>query len=100
MRKEVRLADHTVIYTEGVGSIVFKPVIDGKPAREVEFARVLHVLDLQNNLFSILYLTQHRGFNVNISKSIMKFEKDGHIPFVAKVGDDNVGWNFSIGRLI
>ena len=22
----------------------------------------------------------------------MKFEKDGHIPFVAKVGDDNVGY--------
>ena len=70
MRKEVRLADHTVIYTEGVGSIVFKPVIDGKPAREVEFARVLHVPDLQNNLFSILYLTQHRGFNVNISSHL------------------------------
>ena len=92
MRKEVRLADHTVIYTEGVGSVVFKPVIDGKPAREVEFARVLHVPDLQNNLFSVLYLTQHRGFDVHISKSIMKFEKDGHIPFVAKVGDDNVGY--------
>jgi hypothetical protein len=92
MRKEVRLADHTVIYTEGVGSVVFKPVIDGKPAREVEFARVLHVPDLQNNLFSVLYLTQHRGFDVHISKSTMKFEKDGHIPFVAKVGDDNVGY--------
>ena len=28
---------------EGVGSVVFKPVIDGKPAREVEFARVLQI---------------------------------------------------------
>ena len=78
------MADHTVIYTEGVGSVVLKPVIDGKPAREVEFARVLHVPDLQNNLFSVLYLTQRRGFDVHISKSIMKFEKDGHYLLLPK----------------
>lgn len=92
MRKPVRLADHNIVYTEGVGSVVFRPVIDGKQTRVVEFARVLHVPDLQNNLFSVLYLTQQKGFDVHISKSVMTFEKDGYKPFIAKIGDDNVGY--------
>jgi hypothetical protein len=67
----------------------FQSVIIGGQVGQV---CVIHLqirgIDLQNNLFSALYLTQHRGFNVHISKSIMKFEKNGHIPFVAKVGDE------------
>ena len=53
----IRLADNTVVYSEGVGTVLFKPIVNGKPGREVEFTKVLHVPALRNNLFSVLYLT-------------------------------------------
>ena len=42
-RVPVKLADHRIIYSEGVGSILFRPVKNGKQYRDVEFTRVLHV---------------------------------------------------------
>ena len=55
LRVPIRLADDTIVYSEGVGSVVFKPVLGGKDARAVKFSRVLHVPLLQNNLLSVLY---------------------------------------------
>ncbi|TFK16507.1 hypothetical protein FA15DRAFT_607164 [Coprinopsis marcescibilis] len=46
LRIPVRLADHSIVYTAGVGSMVFEPVLGGKKvARAVELTRVLHVPD-------------------------------------------------------
>jgi len=42
----IKLADNTVVYSAGVGSVVFNPVIEGWSTRGVEFTRVLHVPDL------------------------------------------------------
>jgi hypothetical protein len=42
----IKLADNTVIYSAGVGTVLFNPVISGKPSRAVEFTRVLHVPQL------------------------------------------------------
>ena len=50
----VRLANNDIIWATGRGSVVFSPLIDGKPAESVEFSRVLYVPDLENNLFSVL----------------------------------------------
>ena len=69
----IRLADSRVIYSEGVGSILFRPLINGQLARDVEFARVLHVPALRNNLLSVLYLTKHKAFDVHISGDHMDF---------------------------
>ncbi|EGO03130.1 hypothetical protein SERLA73DRAFT_131633, partial [Serpula lacrymans var. lacrymans S7.3] len=44
----IKLADHTVVYSAGVGTVVLNPVMNGKVARAVEFSRVLHVPDLRN----------------------------------------------------
>ena len=52
----VKLADNTVVYSAGVGSVVFVPVIRGRKQRPVEFTNVLHIPDLRNNLLSVLYL--------------------------------------------
>ena len=52
----VELADNKVIYSAGVGSVVFVPVIRGRKQRPVEFTNVLHVPDLRNNLLTVLYL--------------------------------------------
>ncbi|KIJ69559.1 hypothetical protein HYDPIDRAFT_55055, partial [Hydnomerulius pinastri MD-312] len=57
-RVPIRLADHTVVYSAGSGSVVFNPVVRGRPSslpsapiltsRPVEFTRVLHVPGLRN----------------------------------------------------
>ena len=45
LRIPVRLADHSIVYTAGVGSVVFQPVVEGRICRAVEWSRVLHVPD-------------------------------------------------------
>ena len=52
----VKLADNKVIYSAGVGSVVFVPVIGGRRQHPIEVSNVLHVPDLRNNLLSVLYL--------------------------------------------
>jgi len=53
----IKLADNTVIYSEGVRSVLFEPWINGRMGRTVELHQVLHVLKIQNNLLSIIHLT-------------------------------------------
>jgi hypothetical protein len=43
LRTPIRLADNSIIYSSGVGTVVFNPVIGGKASQPVEFTRVLHV---------------------------------------------------------
>lgn len=56
-RTPIRLANNDVIYSVGMGTVRFQPVVNGKKGRLLEFERVLHVPDLRNNLLSVLYLT-------------------------------------------
>ena len=42
----IRLANNMVVYSKGVGNVVFNPVIDGKAVRYVELTWVLHIPDL------------------------------------------------------
>ena len=67
LRLPIRLADDLIVYSAGVGSVVFNPTIRGKTMRPVEFTRVLHVPDLKSNLLSILYLTRHKQFTIHIN---------------------------------
>ena len=66
-RTPIRLANDDIVYSAGVGSVRFIPMIGGKKARVVEFTRVLHVPDLRTNLLSILYLTRQKQFTVTIT---------------------------------
>jgi len=70
----IKLADNTIIYSAGVGSVIFVPIIEGKETCPVEFTRVLHVPKLQNNLLSILFLTRRRQFEVNINADFIKIQ--------------------------
>lgn len=67
----IRLADNTVVYSSGIGSVVFIPVMRGKDAREVEFTCVLHVPNLRSNLLSILHLTQNSGIHISIDQKFI-----------------------------
>lgn len=88
----IRLADNTVIYSQGMGTVLFRPVINGKLHRDVEFARVLHVPDLCNNLLAVLYLTCQKGFNVHILSDRMEFHRQGSLLFTASVTDNGIGY--------
>ena len=91
LRVPIHLADNTVIYSKGVGNVVFNPTMYGKVMRSVEFTRVLHVPALQNNLLSVLYLSRQRGIDILISsaKLDMVFSQGGQPLFVAPINRDN-----------
>ena len=67
----IKLADNKTVYSAGEGTVVFNPIVNGQAVRPLEFSRVLHVPDLRNNLFSVLFLTRHKGFTVSIDSTKM-----------------------------
>ena len=92
-RVPIKLADNTIVYSAGVGSVVFHPIIEGKRTRAVEFTRVLHVPELRHNLLSVLYLTKHAGFVVNIDSFHMVFSRPpGPSLFLATIRDNNAAF--------
>src|SRR5215475_6057535 len=91
-RVPIRLANNRVIYSQGVGNIVFRPIIDNKVARDVQITRVLHVPALRNNLLAVLYLTRNKGFDVHISSTKMKFFRNDDILFTATINSENIGY--------
>jgi len=52
-RVPVRLTDSTIVYSAGMGSVVFVPELEGKRGHPVEFSNVLHVPDLRSNVCAI-----------------------------------------------
>src|SRR6267154_4110882 len=85
----IRLADNSIVYSAGVGSVVFNPVIQGKQARPVELTRVLHVPMLCHNLLSVLFLTSQREFKVHIDAKFIYFNLNKRTQFVASITDHN-----------
>jgi hypothetical protein len=72
----IKLADHTIIYSVGMGSVVIHPVIKGQEACPVELTRVLHVPQLRNNLLACLHLTKRKGIRLEVNDSTMFFKRD------------------------
>ena len=91
-RVPIRLADNRVIYSEGIGSIIFRPIINGRLGHDIEITRVLYVPLLKNNLLAVLYLTSEQGFNVHITNSTMNFSRAGEVLFTATINKDRVGY--------
>ena len=86
----ITLANNTVVYSAGVGSVVFHSKIKGEVTRAVEFTHVLHVPDLHNNLLSVLYLTRHASFVVSINSTHVAFACPlGLTFFVATITGNN-----------
>jgi hypothetical protein len=89
----IKLTDNTVVYSAGVGSVVFHPNLEGKRGRAVEFSNVLHVPHLCNNLLAVLYLTRRSAFIVNINATQMSFACSGGPPlFVASINEHNAAF--------
>ena len=78
----IKVANGTVVKSTGIGSVRFRPALQGSEVREVVFHRVLHVPALQNSLLSVLYLTRMQSFRVLIDKQSMQFERQGALLFI------------------
>src|SRR5258707_14805248 len=84
-RTPVRLANNSIVYSSGIGSVLFTPEVEGQKKCSVEFTNVLHVPDLCNNLLSVLYLTRYKQFSVVILRTVMSFLCSGSVLFSAAV---------------
>jgi hypothetical protein len=97
-RIPIRLADGSVIYSEGIGSVQFTAVVHGQEMIPLEFTNVLYVPTLSSNLLSVLYLTMHRSFTTLIEKDTLHFIRNNRIHFQAKVTASNSA--FLLGETI
>lgn len=88
-RRPIRLANNHVVYSEGIGTVSFQPIVDGKLVQTLEFSRVLHVPDLKNNLLSALFLTRSKEFIVTITANTVLFQRDKQTLFTATVNHYN-----------
>ena len=69
------------------------PIVNGQAVRPLEFSRVLHVPDLRNNLFSVLFLTRHKGFTVSIDSTKMSFQQPaGNTLFTGTISDSDAAF--------
>ena len=59
----MKLADHSIIYFEGIGSVCYRPLINGQQSRDIEFTRVLYFPALHNKILSVLYLTKYKSLD-------------------------------------
>ncbi len=97
----IQLADNSVIYSAGMGTVVFEPKDgDGKVGEAVEFQDVLHVPDLRNNLLSPFHLTCHKGYKISIAGSSVQFFQDKVLRFSATVNDNNIGYLNGVTRIL
>ena len=92
LRVGVELADGSIIYSAGVGTVVIDPVVDGKRIRSVELTCVLHVPQLRSNLLSCLFLTRCCGFSILIDSAFMHFMRSGMTLFRARITANNAAF--------
>ena len=88
-RTPIRLANNTIIYSEGIGTVCFQPFVNGKPGRLLEFERVLYVPNLKHNLLSALYLTKTKSYVVIILHDKILFKRDSALLFTASIAPNN-----------
>ena len=51
------LADGSMVYSEGIGTVQFSPMVHGQEMVRLEFTNVLYIPSLSSNLFSVLLYT-------------------------------------------
>jgi transposase InsO family protein len=81
----IRVANDAIVYSAGVGDVVLTHT--NAALRPCRLSRVLHVPELQNNLFAVLHLTSHHKFRVVIEGSQLQFSQQGALCLTATVKD-------------
>jgi hypothetical protein len=88
----IRIADNSVIYSAGIGSVEFQPVVEGELKCPIVFHDVLHVPKLGSNLLSLFHLTQHKGYFITIQGNQLCFNLDKNLLMTATVNSRNIGY--------
>jgi hypothetical protein len=91
-RRPIHLANGSIVYSEGIGSVIFVPILNGLNTRTIEFTDVPHVPGLSTNLLSVLFLVNQRDVDVSISKAIMSFTQDSELLFEAHINAHNTAF--------
>jgi transposase InsO family protein len=81
----IRVANNAIVYSAGVGDVVLTPT--NASLRPCHLSRVLHVPELQNNLFAVLHLTLQHKFRVVIEGSQLQCSQQGALCLTATVKD-------------
>jgi hypothetical protein len=81
----IHVTNDAVVYSTGMGDMILTPT--NAALRPCRLSRVLHVPDLQNNLFAVLHLTSHHQFRVVIEGSQLQFSQQGALCLTATVKD-------------
>ncbi|KIY68249.1 hypothetical protein CYLTODRAFT_443449 [Cylindrobasidium torrendii FP15055 ss-10] len=85
----IQLADNSIIYGEGVGSVVFTT----QEGVELEITDVLHVPQLRNNLFSPFFLVRKRGFEMHaVGPSLAFVQPSTGARITAAIDSTNTGY--------
>jgi hypothetical protein len=79
----IRVANDHIVYSEGVGLVVFEPA--DKSLRPVLLSRVLYVPARQNNVLSVLLLVANHRFRIKIEGKEMIFLQNGEHRFTAAI---------------
>jgi hypothetical protein len=79
------VANDAIVYSAGVGDVILTPT--NASLRPCRLSRVLHVPELQNNLFAVLHVTSHHQFRVVIEGSQLQFSQQGALCLTATVRD-------------
>ena len=87
-RTAVKVASGQKVFSQGIGTVRFKPSQSNLPI--VHFENVLHIPDLSNSLISVMTLTKRHGVGVIIQDDLMTFKRrtTGATLFTAKASKD------------
>ena len=89
----IKLADNKIVYSAWEATVVFNPIVNDQAVRPLEFSRVLHLPDLRNNLFSVLFLTRQKGWTVTIDATKMSFQCPASTTFfTATISNSNAAF--------
>ena len=98
-RTHVRLASNQAVYAEGRGSVLFRPIIGGKPAQNVLFCDLLYVPALNDNLLAIIPMSRQHGVKVAFEPKGINFVQEKE-KFMTASYQGNVGYLDGDGREI
>jgi hypothetical protein len=84
----IRIASNAVIYSASVGNVILTPT--NPSLHPCHLSRVLHVPELQNNLFAVLLLTLHHQFCIVIEHLQLQFLQQGALCLTVTVKDGTV----------
>jgi hypothetical protein len=93
----IRVANNTVVYSAGVGDMILTPT--NATLHPCHLSCVLHVPDLQNNLFAVLHLTLHHQFRIVIEGSQLQFLQQGALCLTATVKDGTVYMDVTVAAV-